>query len=108
MSLADQKCQACEGGVEPLTQEQAHNLGKQVPYWDIGDKHIERTFKFSNFAKAMDFANQITQIAEEEGHHPSLHIFWGKVRVELSTHSINGLSINDFVVAAKINKISGE
>jgi 4a-hydroxytetrahydrobiopterin dehydratase len=90
---------------EPLKPAQAAKAGEQTPGWEIGEKSIERTFRFKNFVAAMDFANKITAIAEEENHHPDLHISWGKVRVELSTHSVGGLSINDFIVAAKINKL---
>ncbi len=91
--------------IEPLKPAEAAKLGEQTPGWEIADKSIERTFKFKNFVEAMDFANRITHIAEEENHHPDLHISWGKVRVELSTHSVGGLSVNDFAVAAKINKL---
>jgi len=102
MNLADQKC---ESGVDPLKPEEAAKLGEQTPGWEIAEKSIERTFKFKNFVEAMRFANRITAIAEEENHHPDLHISWGKVIVELSTHSVDGLSINDFIVAAKINRL---
>lgn len=105
MTLADQKCKACEGGISPLTIQESFELGKQVPGWTIEEKHIERSFKFPDFAQAMEFANKIAVVADQENHHPDLHISWGNVRVELSTHSVDGLSINDFVMAAKINKI---
>jgi 4a-hydroxytetrahydrobiopterin dehydratase len=105
MQLADKKCTPCEGGTEPLSIEQARKLGEQIPGWEIDDKHIEKTFTFENFAQAMEFANKIAKIAEEENHHPELHISWGKVRVELYTHKIGGLSENDFVLAAKINRL---
>ncbi len=103
--LADQRCVSCETGTEPLGRQDAQELGKQIPCWEIKEKSIERTFKFSNFVEAMKFANRITKIAEEENHHPDLHISWGKTRVELSTHKIGGLSRNDFILAAKIDKL---
>lgn len=103
--LAEKKCEACAGGVEPIRPEEARKLGEQIPGWEIYDKSIEKTFKFANFMEAMAFANKITEIAEDQNHHPDLHISWGKVRVDLSTHSIGGLSMNDFIVAAKINEL---
>ncbi len=106
MELAEKRCVSCEGGTEPLSPEEAHELGTQVPDWEIRDGRIERTFGFTNFVEAMDFANRITPLAEQENHHPDLHISWGKVRVELSTHKIGGLSENDFILAAKIDKLA--
>ena len=105
MELAEQKCQACEGGIPALSDGEIAKLMPQVAGWDRFDKKISRTYKFSNFIEAMDFANKITKIAEKENHHPDLHISWGKVTVDLSTHKVDGLSINDFVMASKINAI---
>lgn len=105
MVLAEQKCVSCEENMPPLSKDEIEDLSKEVPEWEIKDKSIERTFKFSNFVEAMKFANRITNVAEEENHHPDLHISWGKVRVELSTHKIGGLSPNDFILAAKIDKL---
>ena len=105
MALAERKCTACEGGVEPLSDDQARKMLRETPGWEIVDNRIERTFKFANFVEAMGFANEITRIAEEENHHPDLHISWGKVKVDLSTHKIGGLSENDFTLAAKIDRI---
>ena len=105
MALEDEKCMACEGGIEPLTIEEAAKLGEQVHGWTIKEKSIERTFKFINFAHAMEFANKVAVIAEEENHHPEMRISWGRVIIELHTHAIGGLSINDFIVAAKINRL---
>jgi len=106
MKLADKRCVPCEGGTEPLSPEKAHELATQVPDWEVREDRIERTFGFANFVEAMHFANKITSIAEQENHHPDLHISWGKVRVELSTHKIGGLSENDFIVAAKIDELA--
>ncbi len=105
MELSEKKCVSCEGAVSLLAEDDIADLLAQTPGWEQSDGRIERTFRFANFVEAMKFANQITEIAEAENHHPDLHISWGKVRVELSTHSIGGLSTNDFIVAAKINKI---
>jgi len=106
MKLAEQKCMACEGGISPLNRDESEKLRAQTPLWELDEDHISRTFKFSNFIEAMSFANSVADIAEQQNHHPDLHISWGKVRVVLSTHSINGLSINDFIVAAKIDKLA--
>jgi len=105
MELSARKCISCEGGVSPLADDEITDLLTQTPGWKCADSRIERTFRFANFVEAMQFANRIAEIAEAENHHPDLHISWGKVRVELSSHSIGGLSANDFIVAAKINAI---
>lgn len=105
MALADQKCVPCKGETPPLSQEEIDKLRNEIPDWEITGDHIEKTYKFPNFVEAMKFANRITNIAQAEDHHPDLHISWGKVRVELTTHAINGLSANDFIVAAKIDRL---
>ncbi|OGG79420.1 hypothetical protein A3A39_00480 [Candidatus Kaiserbacteria bacterium RIFCSPLOWO2_01_FULL_54_13] len=108
MDLAEKRCVPCEGGTPPLTAEEIAKYKSEVPSWGIaGDrKSISREFKFKNFVQAMEFANKITPIAEAEGHHPDLSIGWGRVGIELSTHAIGGLSENDFILAAKIDKIA--
>lgn len=105
MRLEEQKCVACEGLKARLSEQETNNMLRQAPGWEMVDNSIMKEFKFPNFVDAMKFANAITTIAEEENHHPDLHISWGKVRVELSTHSVGGLSTNDFIVAAKINRL---
>ena len=107
MDLTKKRCIPCEVGGLPLTKEEAEKLMQQVKGWHLsGDaKHISKEFKFKNFLEAMAFANNITAVAEAEGHHPDLAIGWGKVGVELSTHAIHGLSENDFILAAKIDQI---
>ncbi len=105
MGLADQKCAACEGITGKLSAEEINKHLRQTPGWElVHDNMIQRSFAFANFVHAMDFANEIAKIAEQENHHPELHISWGKVRVELTTHSVGGLSTNDFIEAAKINR----
>ncbi len=109
MTLVDKKCAPCEGGVDPLTASEATTLLRETPEWKVsGDtKKISRSFSFKNFAQALAFANKVGAIAEEEGHHPDLRVEWGRVTVELSTHAIDGLSVNDFILAAKIDAIQG-
>jgi 4a-hydroxytetrahydrobiopterin dehydratase len=107
MDLTQKKCVPCEGGTPPLDRAQATALLKQISGWALGDdaKWLIKQFKFANFVEAMSFADKITPLAEREGHHPDLHISYGKVVVELSTHAIHGLSENDFILAAKIDQL---
>ncbi|MHB9036297.1 MAG: 4a-hydroxytetrahydrobiopterin dehydratase [Armatimonadota bacterium] len=106
MELADKKCDPCSGKMSLLSTQESTNLAENVPAWEVYQDHIERTFEFKNFVDAMGFANKIAGIAEEENHHPELHVSWGKVRVELTTHALHGLSANDFIVAAKIDRMA--
>jgi len=106
--LAAQHCEPCEKkNVKPFDRTQALEQLKELSDWKLSEDatQIQKTYRFKNFVDAMDFANAITDIAELEGHHPDLGIAWGKVEVSLSTHSINGLSKNDFILAAKIDAI---
>lgn len=107
MTLTEKKCVPCEGGVPAIEGAEIENYTCQLKSkWDVVDeKMLRRAFTFPDFKSAMDFANQVAAIAEEEGHHPDLHISWGKVVIELYTHAIGGLSENDFIVAAKIDAI---
>lgn len=108
MQLAQKKCVACEGGMPPLNKIEAEVLMKQVNGWTLSaDANIiSKTFRFKNFASALAFTNVIGEIAEAEGHHPDISLGWGRVEVALTTHAIKGLSENDFIVAAKIDKVS--
>ena len=105
--LTEKRCVPCEGGVDPMTRADFEVYLEQVSEWDIiDDKKLERTFEFTNFKQALAFVNAAGEIAEEEGHHPDLFIHnWNKVKVTLWTHAIGGLSINDFVLASKIDRI---
>ncbi|MBQ27921.1 MAG: 4a-hydroxytetrahydrobiopterin dehydratase [Nitrospiraceae bacterium] len=108
MSLADNKCIPCRGGVPPLTESQAMNLlGQLDSSWELTNSatHLQRSYLFKNFVHAMDFANKLADVAEEEGHHPELHIGWGKCTVDLWTHKINGLTESDFFLAAKSDRV---
>ncbi len=106
-NLTEKRCVPCEGGVDPMTRADFEVYLEQVSEWNIiDDKKLERTFEFTNFKQALEFVNQAGEIAEEEGHHPDLFIHsWNKVKVSLWTHAIGGLSINDFVLASKIDLI---
>jgi len=90
-----------------MTPMEATALLTHLAGWTLARdfKKLSKQFKFKNFLEAMEFANKITPIAESEGHHPDLSIGWGRVEIELTTHAIGGLSENDFILAAKIDKI---
>jgi 4a-hydroxytetrahydrobiopterin dehydratase len=105
--LIQKKCAACEAGGQALTPDQVQTLRVQVPAWTVAkdSKQISRMFTFKDFASALAFADKVGEIAESEGHHPDLHVSWGKVLVELWTHAVGGLSENDFIMAAKIDHI---
>ncbi len=107
MELSKKKCMPCEGGTDKLTREQADKFYSELDKdWQIIDYNkIKRSFHFVNFVHTMEFVNKVADIAEEEGHHPDLHVSYGKCEVELWTHAIEGLSENDFIVAAKIDRI---
>ncbi len=105
-SLADRKCVPCRGGVPALTPEEVSRLLHQVEGWEAPEhRRLQRTFKFANFATALEFVNRVGALAEEQGHHPDLHLAWGKVRIDLWTHKIDGLTESDFILAAKIDRI---
>ncbi|MFA6292415.1 MAG: 4a-hydroxytetrahydrobiopterin dehydratase [Victivallales bacterium] len=105
--LVESKCVPCQGGVEALKGESICLYAKQISKdWKvINEHHLEREFKFKNFADALGFVNKVGQLAEAEGHHPDIWLSWGKVQVILYTHKINGLHGNDFILAAKIDQL---
>lgn len=106
-SLSEKKCVPCEGGVDPLKAAEYKPYLEMIEGWTvIDDKKIERGFSFRNFKGALAFANEVGKIAEEEGHHPDIFLHdYKKVQISLWTHAIGGLSINDFIVASKIDRI---
>ncbi len=106
--LIKRHCAPCEGGVPPLTPEQAEAQVRLVEGWALttDGKRIRRTWTAKNFMAGIDFFQKVAAVAEEEGHHPDLHLEgYRKVAVEISTHAIGGLSENDFILAAKINEL---
>ena len=105
MDLTTKKCVPCEAGTLPLEEDKVNELLKQIPTWTLKDRHLFKKFKFKSFLEAMKFINQIAEIAEQEQHHPDFSVHYNKVEIEIWTHAINGLSENDFIVAAKIDKI---
>jgi 4a-hydroxytetrahydrobiopterin dehydratase len=105
LELASRKCQACEGGTPPLDEEESRRLLAQVQGWKLENKSIQKTFKFKDFVEAMKFVNKVADLAEEEGHHPDIHISYSRVTIDLTTHAVGGLSENDFILAAKIDRL---
>jgi 4a-hydroxytetrahydrobiopterin dehydratase len=103
--LVKKRCKPCEGGIPPLTREQAQSYLSQLAGWNLSEdgKSIQKLYKFKNFKEVIAFFNRIAEIAEQENHHPDLKIGYSRVEVELSTHSIKGLSENDFILAAKFD-----
>ena len=109
--LIHQKCVPCEGGTAPLTNAEEDAYLSAVTPWRIdrtSTHQLSREYQFKNFAQVLVAVNRTGQLAETEGHHPNLYIYqYRHLRIELYTHAINGLSINDFILAVKINKLLG-
>lgn len=104
-SLTQKKCVPCEGGLTPLSVDQAKTMLQHIPGWELTQegKAIKRRFIFKNFKSALAFVNKVGEIAESEGHHPDISFGWGYAECVLLTHAIGGLHENDFIVASKIN-----
>jgi 4a-hydroxytetrahydrobiopterin dehydratase len=103
--LASKNCVVCRGAVPPLAGKELEALAQQVPQWKVvGGHHITRAFKFPDFRQALAFVNKVGELAEGQGHHPDILLSWGKAEVTTWTHSINGLTESDFILAAKIDK----
>ena len=111
-TLEQQKCEACHIGAAEVSHAQAEHLMKQIPEWQMLTRDsvnvLERLFKFKNFKQALAFANKVGELAESEGHHPAILLEWGKVTVTWWTHAIKGLHKNDFICAAKTDKLFAE
>ena len=107
MPIEEEKCESCESATEPLSGEEACKLAADTPKWNVGKISMEREFLHDNFLRAVEFVNKVAEIAEGENHHPDILIHgYKKVKIELTTHSVGGLSKNDFILAVKIDKIS--
>ena len=104
--LAEKSCVPCRGGVPPLKGEALRMFARQITDWEvIEEHHLSKTYKLADFKEALHLVNRIGEIAEREDHHPDIYLAWGKVRVEIWTHKINGLTESDFILAAKIDEI---
>ncbi len=106
--LAQNKCIPCSIGTPPLESKEIKEYMEQLDdEWKVIDNHhIEKEFKFKNFKEALKYTNIVGELAEEEGHHPDILLSWGKVKITLLTHKIDGLSKSDFVLAAKIDELN--
>jgi 4a-hydroxytetrahydrobiopterin dehydratase len=105
--LADKKCVPCRGGVPPLKGPEVEKFQNMVPRWTVvRDHHIQREYKFPDFKQALEFVNRVGALAEEQGHHPDILLAWGKAEITLWTHKIDGLTESDFIMAAKIDRLS--
>ena len=108
MDLTKKKCIPCEGGIPPLTEEKEAEFIKEIKGWDLlkeGVHRIRKEFIFNEFMEAISFVNSVAEIAEREGHHPNISVYYNRVVLELNTHAIKGLHLNDFILAAKIDEI---
>lgn len=107
MDLGNKKCKPCEGDVPLMEKKEIEKYMQEInKEWQVvDDKKIIREFKLVNFMQAMDFVKKIADLAEDEGHHPDIHIFYSRVVIELTTHAIKGLSENDFILAYKIDQL---
>jgi len=108
--LSNKKCVPCEGGVLPFDISEIHKYQKKVDGWNIltDEKKIfflNKKFQFKNFLDSQNFVNKVGQISENEGHHPDISFGWGYAEIKITTHAIEGLSENDFILAAKIDQL---
>lgn len=107
MDLSKKRCKPCEGGIAPLDQNEIAEYKRYVKEgWEVRDNNkISKEFVFANYRQTITFVNRVADLAEEEGHHPVMHVYYGRLVIDLWTHAINGLSENDFILASKIDKL---
>ena len=110
-NLKDKKCVPCEGGVIPFDISEIHKYQKKVDGWEIlkDNKQIfflNKRFNFNNFIESQKFINKVGEISEDEGHHPDISFGWGYAEIKITTHAIEGLSENDFILAAKVDQLT--
>ena len=108
--LLNKKCVPCEGGVKAFDISEIHKYQKKIDGWDViknkDDNYLlEKKFKFKNFLESQSFINEVGKISEREAHHPDISFGWGYAKINITTHAVEGLSENDFILAAKIDKI---
>lgn len=105
--LASRHCVPCHGGAARLRGDEVKSLLGQLPSWSaVEEHHLFKNYKFTNFDRALAFVNRVGRVAEEEGHHPDISFGWGYAEIKIFTHAVDGLSENDFILAAKIDEIS--
>ena len=107
-SFSERSCTPCRGGMPPLTPEEAASYHREAPDWEMldGARRIERTYRFKNFRDAFAFVERAAALAEGEGHHPEIRFGWGYAAISLHTKKIKGLHENDFIMAAKLDRIA--
>jgi 4a-hydroxytetrahydrobiopterin dehydratase len=105
--LAKKECKACDGGTAPLKGDALKQMQNRLhDGWQVLDEQrLEKQYKFPDFGHALEFVNRVGEIAEEQNHHPDIYFTYGRARIQIWTHSINGLSENDFILAAKIDQL---
>ncbi len=106
-ALAEKECIPCKGGTPPLMVDELTRLAGQLngDWRVVNEHHLEREYKFKNFREALTFTNQVGELAEKINHHPDIYLAWGKVKLTLWTHKIDGLTESDFVFAAKVDEL---
>lgn len=105
MNLSQKKCVPCRGGVAPMKEEEIKKYMPMIPDWTWEEGKLSRRFQLKNFKEAIAFVNKVAEIAEIEQHHPNISVYgWNKVKLTLFTHKIKGLHLNDFILAAKIDR----
>jgi 4a-hydroxytetrahydrobiopterin dehydratase len=105
--LASKTCVPCKGGVPALKGAELENLKKQLPEWEVvNEHHLHRQYDFPDFLRSLAFVNRVGELAEQQGHHPNICFTWGKAEITIWTHKVDGLTESDFILAAKIEKLS--
>ena len=107
--LAEKECRPCKGDVPPLKGEALAKLARELNgQWRIvEERQLEKEYAFDNFRDALRFTNQVGELAEAENHHPDIYLAWGKVKLQIWTHKVNGLTESDFILAAKADRLAG-
>lgn len=106
-TLAEKECVPCKGGVPGLEGEELNRMARELGGgWRVIDgHHLEKEYKFPDFRQALAFTNRVGELAETQGHHPDIYLTWGKVKLQVWTHKINGLTESDFILAAKADRL---
>ncbi len=107
IELAEKECVPCKGGVPPLKGKALEQVAAELGggWRAIREHHLEKEYKFKDFREALDFTNKVGELAESQGHHPDIYLAWGKVKLTIWTHKIDGLTESDFVLAAKADRL---
>ena len=106
-TLADKECVPCKGGLPPLKGDELKGFANQLKegWRAVNEHHLEKEYPFKDFRQALNFTNKVGELAESQGHHPDIYLAWGKVKLTIWTHKIDGLTESDFVFAAKADKL---